>query len=67
MLYIAVIDNVKRKMVKVVKAKKCKLQGARAYACARTLDSFFLTYSVFSSSVQPDLCRVVVKKAGIHR
>gem|GEM_PF-2652929 len=48
-------------------SKKCKLQGARAYACARTLDSFFLTYSVFSSSVQPDLCGVVVKKAGIHR
>ena len=66
MLYIAVIDNVKRKMVKVVKAKSVNCR-VRAYACARTLDSFFLTYSVFSSSVQPDLCRVVVKKAGIHR
>ncbi len=48
-------------------SKKCKLQGARAYAYARDLDLFFLTCSFFFSSAQPDLCRDVVQKAGIHR
>ena len=43
MLYIAVIDNVKRKMVKVVKAKNAKLQGARTYARAREARIDFLT------------------------
>ena len=67
MLYIAVIDNVKRKMVKVVKAKSvnCRVR-ARTRARELLIHSFLLI--VFSPLQFNQICfAMLYKKAGIHR